>query len=712
MRRILLALLAAAPAFAQGPDPAELAAMQRRAADISVSTREREQAADKAIEDRRALIQAAHDDEPRLTGWLIDQAAAVLARLGRDGADSAAIFGIPLAAQRGAAQEAAREAASDLDRADRLIEHASAALAAQGVAPEDPRLAEAEQDRSVRVPFYRSRAEVILAGLSRGQERARLAQGAQAAISKVALASAGPEGARRICLAAALLMRRAPTEDGDARTALDELAWVIRADVPATTKAEAWMGMAYAGLAAGRMDTTLQSLRLAGGQEPFTHEGRPEPLLVVLLADATTRALWERGLQEDSDELLSRAAATQTALLARDDLGLRPETLRPIVLEKLAIVGAGTERADRVPAAVRLGLAIVLAREPTRHDEAVARFRALADAPGAGDFAADALWEWAVLLTQSTRTSPADRVQAARVLTRLARDFPDHPRASDAINAAVAHARAAAVGPDAIPAARAAYLEGLAVATDSFPKLAEIDQWRYERARLLSERPAGDDLARARTLLEAISPSAAIAPEAGRLLERTHSAILEADFAAIAEKRRQGDEAAARALATDEALPAARRAADWARRVAPEVLAPYRLDLAEAMVDAGVGGAAPIFQQLAPDEASLPGGPTRVRLGLARALLRDGDSAGAFAQLRDLATRLDAAPPGMESVRRPDAFWHAWTLMLETLQAQDASGAKRGTIRANIKRLEGIDAALGGEPWATRIGRIRDAIGP
>jgi hypothetical protein len=41
--------------------------------------------------------------------------------------------------------------------------------------------------------------------------------------------------------------------------------------------------------------------------------------------------------------------------------------------------------------------------------------------------------------------------------------------------------------------------------------------------------------------------------------------------------------------------------------------------------------------------------------------------------------------------------------MLELLADQNGGGARAGTIRAHIKRLETIDAELGGEPWRTRI---------
>jgi hypothetical protein len=122
------------------------------------------------------------------------------------------------------------------------------------------------------------------------------------------------------------------------------------------------------------------------------------------------------------------------------------------------------------------------------------------------------------------------------------------------------------------------------------------------------------------------------------------------------------------------------------------------------MVAAGEQGAAAIYRDLLPRETRLPGGATRVRLGLARALLLAGEPGSAFPYLRELAQRLDAAP-------RPDAFWHAWTLMLETLAEENKSGDRSGAIRAHLKRLESLDANLGGEPWHTRLTRLRDALG-
>ncbi len=713
----ILALTAAAQPPAEAPTPADLAALEHRASDKSLSTHEREQAADHAIDTRRRLIQGLPESDAHLIDWLIDQAAAVLARLGRDGSDSAALFGIPLAAQRDAARQASAEAASDLDRAGLLAEQSFRALVARGVSQEDPRAVAMDQARTVRVPFYRARAEAILASLSGGGDRARHADAAYAAVAHLALANAAPEASRRVVLSAALLLHKTPADPADAQTSLDELAWVIRTGaepgtaIPPITIAEAWLALIHAGIAAGRAEQTLEGARLALVQAPFSAGGRPDPLLTILASDAITSALWEQGAKGQSADLLARAASAQTELLTRSDLGLRAETIRPLVLEKLAIVSAAADPALPVPPAVRLGRAIVLARDPASRPDAIREFRTLADTPDAGDLAADALWEWAVLLTQGPQAD--DRLRAVKALTRLARDFPDHPRAGEAISAALAHARALAAsgdnggGPDA--AARTAYADALAAATEGYPKLPDIDRWRYERARLLSD-PAGsatDDLATALSLLESIAPAAAIAPDAESLHQRVQIAMLDADFRRIADLRRSGDQRAIGVLARDHTLPLARHAADWAGSRVPEALPRFRLDLADAMVEAGQPEAAAIYKELLPAEGRLPGGAPRVRLGLARAMLLSGDAAGAFPHLREIVARLDAAPAQTPS--RPEAFWHAWTLMLETLLQQDADGAKRGSIRANIKRLESTDPDLGGEPWKSRIAKVRDA---
>jgi hypothetical protein len=721
---VVLAALFAGAAAAQS-DVNELAAAEKRAADKTLSLREREANADRAIEVRRALIAGAGNDEARLTGWIIDQAGALLARLGRDGADSEVLFGIALPAQREAAAKAAAEAAELLGRAGQRAEATARDLAALGAGPEDPRAAAAEQDRSVRIPFFRARAEAILAALAAGSERSRHAQAAHAAIGKLPLANAGPEAARRVNLAAALLLRATPPEAGDAQTALDECTWVVQAGaaVAPSTRAEAWCGMVQAGVALGRAEQALAALHAALSGPPFVEEGRADALLCVLAADAAIRALWERGVATRERLLLDRAVAEQDALMARADLGLRAQSLRALVFEKLGALPA-PDGVAALPPAARLARAIGEARDPARREEALRAFEGVAAAADAGAYAADALWESAVLLTQpaaagGTAAGAAEhRLQAARLLVRLAREFPAHPRAQEAIGAALAYARALAIESpeqELRASGRAVYAEALEIATTLHTGLANIDLWRYERARLVADPPPGqpapgeEDLRTALGLLEAIPDGSPVREQADRLYERVQTESLAGLWQRVAALRRSGDEAGVRALASERIAPQARRAAEWARPRAPDAAARFRLDLAEALVDAEQQGARPMFEELLPAAATLPGGEPRLRLGLGRAMVLAGDTAGAFVELRRVAAALDA--PVANGPVRPEGFWHAWAIMLELLEQQNADGSRAGAIRAQIKRLRAIDEGLGGEPWRSRIGAVEEKVG-
>lgn len=714
----IASLRAQVPAF----DPGDLATAERRAADRALPVREREAAADRAIEIRRALINAAADAEPRLTGWLIDQAGALLARLARDGADAATLFGVPLPAQRTAAASAAAEAAQLLARAEQRTQAAIAALDAAGAPPADPRREGPDHDRTVRIPFFRARAEAILAALTDGPDRAKRAEAGRAGIARLALANTAPEAARRINLAALLLWRRSPPDPADAQIALDECSWIVRAagensdTIPAALHAEAWMAMVHAGIALGRVDEALAALHAAVREAPFTTGGRADTMLCVLVADAAARALFQRAAATNDPSLLARAVAEQEALLARTDLGLRPESLRPLVYEKLAILAAPLPPSLAQPPAVRLSVAIAQARDPRQRDTALRAFADVAEAPDAGLYAADALWELAVLVTQPPPGEPAARLRAARALTRLAADFPAHTRAAEAINAALVYARALAI--ESTDAAlrrdgRAAYADALRTATTVHTTLPNIDLWRYERARLIADplpgepEPSPDQLRTAVGLLELIPAGSPAASDALRLHERLYPAAHRDHHERLAAFLASGDDAAARDLAREHLLPAAQRALDWARAHDAPALPKYQLALAEALADAAQPGARPLAEALLPHARDLPGGEPRVRLVLARALLLAGDAAAAFPHLRQAANALDVPVPG--GPVRAEIFWHAWTLMLESLADQNHDGARSTTIRAQIKRLRSIDPDLGGEPWRTRIARVEAA---
>lgn len=709
-RLSIIALMCAASSFAQQPDlSSELQATERRAADKSISLREREQASDKAIDLRKKLIAGLTPEDATLPDLLITQAAAELARLGRDGSDTAALFCIPLPAQSQTVRDTATESLQLLTQASSILDQKHKDLTAQNIPADDPRAVQLDQDRTVRVPFFASRAHILIAACSSGKDRTTHAQAAYDAIGKLTLATSGPESIRRITLGAALLMRAA--DHTDLQSAAEELGWVLTSGpnnqpqpgASAVTRAEAWFGLILAAAGAGKPDAVLDQFRTAQTQPPFTTDGKPDALLTVLAADAISRAFAEHGIAHNNRASLDRAVSEQQTLLRRTDLGVRADALRPLAFQKLNLLA---ERADRkldLPPAMDLAGAIDAARDSKRRDEAIKRLSAVSAAPDAGDFAADALWESAVLLTQGTPTR-TDRQSAATNLTRLARDFPSSPRATEAMAAALAYLQALAREHSE---SNTAYLAALAVANDKYPTLPTIDTWRYEHARLIVDLNTGD-LQTALKVLREVNPKATIAKEAQRLCERVQANILDAQWAAISEVRKKGQPVAD--LARQTVLPEAQRAVEWSKSHDNASLDRFRADLADALTESGDATGRPIYESLLKAKSEVPGGTPRLHLGQARTLLITGDTPAAFAILRDLAAATDTAPQGQPPTSRPEPFWHAWTLMLEELSTRNEGNARTGTIRTNIKRLESIDPNLGGEPWKSRITKVQSTL--
>lgn len=707
----LLVAMWACAAVAQPPSDitSELQATERRAADKSISLREREQASDKAIELRKKIIDAAKAEEAGLPDLLITQAAAQLARLGRDGSDTAAIFCIPLPAQSQAVHETADAALALLSRASSILEKKQQDLAGQNIPADDPRAVQLEQDRTVRIPFFASRAHVLIAACSAGKDRKAHAQAAFDSIGKLALATSGPESTRRVTMGAALLLRA--NDAADFQSAAEEFGWVLTsgpgekppAGASAINRAEAWFGLVLAAAAIGKPDTVLDQFRGAQSREPFTVEGKPDALLIVLAADAITRAWAEHGFSNKSRGSLDAAVAEQQAILRRTDLGVRADALRPLAFQKLNVLVQQNSSYSDLPPAMRLARAIDVARDPERRSEALKDLAAVAAEPDAGEFAADALWESAVLRMQGSPSRP-DRQAAATDLTRLARDFPGAARAVEAITAALAYLQALArEGPDS----NAAYLAALAVATEKYPTLPTIDTWRYEHARLIVDLNTGD-LPTALRVLREVSPKAAISKDAFKLCERVQGSVLDAQWAAISDARKGGKPVVD--LARQTLLPEARLAVEWSQSHNNASLDRFRADLADALTECGDATGRPIYESLIQSKAQVPGGLARLHLGQARALLISGNAPGAFAILRDLAAATDAVPQGQPATSRPEPFWHAWTLMLEELASRNADNARTGTIRTNIKRLETIDPGLGGEPWKSRITKVQSSL--
>jgi hypothetical protein len=712
----------------------ELTSVERRTADTSAPPRDREQSADRAIELRRQLISQVPESDPRLPEMLAAQGAALLDRLSRDGADSAMLFGLPTPAQKQLVHASALEAESVLARGATLAEALRDRLG--GATSDKPGAPEADQLASVRFPFFRARTEVLMAAQD---PAARTTLGGRAAdrLSRMTLVSPSAEAARRATLAAALIERADPPALSDLQSAAEEVGWVITSSEAASAapavRIEAWQALIHIAASQSRLDAVLNEADAALKKRPFIDpQGRVDALAAVLIADATTRVLWEQGVRERRAEALARATKVQESLLARTDLSIRAETLAPLVFDKLAALDLPAESGLSRPSIVTLARAVVAARDPSRREIALAEFQRLADDPESGAYAADALWERCVMLLQPpkgrTQAPDAARLEAVRSLIALARRFPDHARAPEALSAALLHARALAgiespageapIEAGTRAAAQRSYRDALLLATETLTTLPDINAWRFERARLADQDLASgaisdDDLRGAIVALREIpaEPAKPLSAENTRRLgERLQLALIDRWRERLAVLRQSGSDAEMRALAVEHLAVEAKRASDWAKERQSPLADRFRADAADALVEGGDASAANVYADLLSRNAIVPGGVSRLELGLGRALLLEAKDAEAFAALKHAAEHDDAPTDPAKPGSRPEAFWHAWTLMLETLLRQNAATDRSSAIRVHLRRLSTIDPDLGGEPWRSRLARVQESV--
>jgi hypothetical protein len=239
---------------------AEVTDFERRAADPMLTVEERHAAADRAIERRARLVEVVGSDPRRIT-WLIDQAAAVLARLSRDASDTSVLYAVPSVEQHERARATAAEADALLDRA----RHAASSITERetrlslreggGEGGEGSSfLLAALRDEQVRGAFVRGRTRVLLAAAAPDETARRThAQAAIDALGGILMEEPAAEAARRSNLGVALLLRG---EEGDARAALANFDFASgenrtgRAGVLPGTVAEALLGRLRAAPAA------------------------------------------------------------------------------------------------------------------------------------------------------------------------------------------------------------------------------------------------------------------------------------------------------------------------------------------------------------------------------------------------------------------------------------------------------------------------------
>ncbi|MFM9995044.1 MAG: hypothetical protein ACKVU4_04495 [Phycisphaerales bacterium] len=706
---VLSAAQARQPVSATDALLGRVAALERRAADGALAAGERERAADDAIAARAGLIDTA-DGDPRRVSWLIDQAGAVLARLSRDAADTTALFAMPTDEQRARACAAATQAGVLLERSRSLVSAVTeeeTRLSLREGGDRAAALLTAQRDDETRGNLVRGRSRALLAAADAPAARPTHAQAAIDALAGIVMEDASAEAARRVNLGAALVFRG---DDGDARAATAQFDWAAgdsrlgrNGVLPATT-AEALLGRLHAG-ALSEAEGAIRDLDRSRDLPPRMARGRPDALWRLVFADAVGRACVDRWGGTRDAAWLARAFAPHEAILAgRVDLGLDPSPARSLVFPRMdALVRRVGEPLPvaAMPSAVLVARAVMLERGGIAAERAEARrlLDAVVAREDAGPVRADALWELGVLAA-----AEGDAVRAGDLALRFAREYPRDARAADAISYAVHHARVShetATVADR-PAARRVYLDALRLAESRFARGADRDRRRVELARLMLEPGPDADREGGLALLEAIDASSPVAPAAGDLYERVMAESLDAARTAFAEARRAGDADRARRLGPAAAADA-RRAAAWAGSRRRPSLSRFLADRADAAVESGTtDDAAGLYRDLLTRGANVPGGEARVRLGLGRALLLDGDEAGGFAALRDLVSAMEGVPGA-----KPEEYWHAWTLMLEVLAKQ--GGERAGPVRVQLKRLESLDAALGGEPWRSRIRALADA---
>ncbi|MCA9289437.1 MAG: hypothetical protein KDA05_12670, partial [Phycisphaerales bacterium] len=243
---------------------------------------------------------------------------------------------------------------------------------------------------------------------------------------------------------------------------------------------------------------------------------------------------------------------------------------------------------------------------------------------------------------------------------------------------------------------------------------ARADGWRLELAHrvAVSSREGSDENRRsgedeALRLLDAGWAGQPPA-DAARLRAWVHAGRVARLSEGLARARRSGEAGAIHRAATELAV-AARAAIPASEPVDPAMGDAMRRDLAEALIALGSPEAAAVYAQI---ESRGNDAGVDAAIGRARALIAQGDDAGAFGVLREITSAMDTSPPTEPGAAR--VFWQAWTLLLELLAERDArvqdEGARR-TAAAHLLRLADLDPTLGGEPWRSRLGAVGLSVG-
>lgn len=663
----------------------QVSALAARSEDAARGADSRREDAEQAIALRTELIRRGKGDARR-GSWMIDQAAALLAMLGEDGADSAVLFDADLYDQRERVVRAVEQARALLDEAKGELASGAAALDGQGDVLGAARLRQVERD--VRLAFFEGRVLLLEATLTTGDDRVSRAERAVGVLSGLDLAGAA-EAARRTNVGLAQRLAGRPEASASGLEGAMELATSGRA--PRAVWCEALIGTSIVEAAQGHVGEGLERLDGALSGEPVVVDGRADPALAVIVLGARARMALDGGMR-------ATAFDAHVKLLKTGLAGVDEEASRSILLASMARAARGEDVSSLAPE-VGFARAIELTRSKDGRDEAERLLGAVADRADAGDVGADALWELAVLLLDD---GDAGEVRAVGVLTRLAREWPEAPRGAEALEAALAYGRA--LSEREVAGAAGAYEAALALAAAGGPPIRDRSFWVMEHARRsLREGRLHEALG----ALSRIGIRDERGDEAAALYGAVARRELDVLWARLRSARASGDSGQVHDIA-QELVTLGAEAVVFARDRELPWVGQVRADLADARTELDQPGARVMYQRLLSDGDVVTGGEARLRLGLGRSLLVGGEPARAFAELRRASELLGERVP--EDPVERDRFWQCWTLMLELLADANEDGSRSGLILAHIVRLETLDASLGGPAWKARIEDVRSRV--
>lgn len=679
MMHVLLVMLSLAQPVDQ--IESELARLQALVSEPARSLEQRRADAARAIELRRELLQRRGDD-PRRGLWMIDQAGALLARLGEDGADTAVLFEAELFEQRDRAMAVVGEARRLIERTPRALSEGIAALDAQGDLAGASDLRAAERD--VRLDFFDARSALLAAAWAEGQERRSLGLHAARVAADLELEGAA-EAARLTTMGlGALMAGEVAAAEAALQAALD---MTPGGTVPRAVWCEAVVGMALCQSSRGDVDGAVRRLDGALTGAPVLVDGRADAALGIVVLGVRARILVDAALTDEAFDAHLRTVREGFP-------GIDAGASRALVLESMALAAEDLDDLSALAPEVGFARAVHLSRDEATRREAIELLGVVAARPDAGSLAGEALWERAVLLLDGDDDDVIDAIES---LTRLATVLPGASKAPQALEAALAYGHQLSAG----GTGDAVYDAALDVVRTGRPEISNRSFWLLEAAKRAIR---AEELDEALSTLELIAPDDERSGDSATLYGAAVRSQLDVLWKELAAARADGDEAEVRRIADRELVPLAYRAVVYARERDLAWVGLVRADLADARTEAGQPAARVLYQNLLDDQVSVPGGQVRLLLGLARSLLLADERERAFARLRE-ATDLSGETVPVDEQGR-NRFWHAWTLVLEML-AEENDGSRSGVIHAHIVRLETIDPSLGGEPWKGRIEAVR-----